>query len=379
MKGREKMKRFLAFMGVLFVVLVIGYLQPVFFPAEKPKQVADSGMRDVSHTALPYEEIATSGFAEYIGKKTDNFINQFGEPIEKQKTGMGYDLWIYGERDADYFEINVQDEKVSAIKAFNNSKEVIPFSIGMNLSDVSEQMTIFSNFRFTYKENDYSIELMEEDMNYRPLIAFDNKTFAILFFDHADGRLSAITYLNKESLLTLMPYQMVEGEALPILMTEAQSGFDPVKSNQAIRTINLLRSKEDLPTYSANTESQRNAQKLFDTLVKNEKTILSSERAEIWQFSKEQATSQAIFTLTNSEYQKLLKAGQLNKRDATGMYTEPVYDATFTILSWFSDSLYHSRFAHDETENIGVAFSNASMLVLLQESESEISQTEESE
>lgn len=373
------MRRFLAFIGIFFVVLVIGYLQPVFFPADKPKQVADSGMRDDSHTALPYEEIATSGFAEYIGKKTDDFINQFGEPIEKQKTGMGYDLWIYGEKDADYFEINVQDEKVAVIKAFNNSKEVIPFSLGMNLSDVSEQMTIFSNFTFTYKENDYSIELMEEDMNYRPLIAFDNKTFAILFFDHADGRLSAITYLNKESLLTLMPYQMVEGEALPILMTEVQAGFDPVKSNQAIRIINLLRIKEDLPTYSANTEGQRNAQKLFDALIKNEKTILSSERAEIWQFSKEQATSQAIFTLTNNEYQKLLKAGQLNKKDATGMYTEPVYDATFTILSWFSDSLYHSRFAHDETENIGVAFSNASMLVLLQESESEISQTEESE
>ncbi|EOL43295.1 CAP-associated domain-containing protein [Enterococcus caccae] len=373
------MKRFLAFVGVFFIVLIAGYLQPVFFPAEKVQQEADRGSATVSHTALPYEEISTSGYAAYIGKKATDFVTDFGEPIEKQKSGTGYELWIYGEKDADYLELNIVNEDIAVIKAFNNSKEVTPFSIGMKLSDVSELMTIYSNFAFTYKENKYDIELMEEDMNYRPLIAFDNKTFAILFFNHGTGRLSAVTYLNKETLLTLMPYQLLEGEVIPFSTIEQSTGFDAVKSNQVIRTINLLKLKEGLPTYHVNTESQKNAQKLFETLTKNQKNILSSERAETWQFSKEQMTAAAIFTLTNDEYQKLLKVGQLDKKKATGMFTEPVYDPTITVLSWFSDSLYHSRFAHQENENIGVAFSKASVLVLLQETEKEISQTEESE
>ncbi|EOI01945.1 hypothetical protein UAY_01354 [Enterococcus moraviensis ATCC BAA-383] len=373
------MKRFLAFLGVFFVVLIGGYLQPVFFPAEKMQQEADNGRQKVSHTALPYEEIATSGYAAYIGKQASDFVATFGEPIEKQNTAMGYELWSYGEKDEDYLEINIENGTISAIKALNDSKSTAPFSIGMSLSDVSELMTIYSNFGFKYKENKYNIELMEEDMNYRPLIAFDNKTFAILFFNHGTGKLSAVTYLDKKTLLKLMPYQLIEGEAIPLPTVQQVNGFDPVKSNRVIQVINLLKLKEKLPTYHVNTESQKNAQRLFETLNKSQKNILSSERAENWAFSKEQLTVTNTFTLTNDEYQKLLKVGHLDKKKATGMYTEPIYDPTFTVLSWFSDSLYHSRFAHEENENIGVAFSKVSMLVLLQETEKEISQTEESE
>lgn len=373
------MKRFLAFLGVFFVVLIGGYLQPVFFPTARMPQKTDSGRQVVSHTALPYEEIKTSGYAAYIGEQSADFITEFGEPHEKLKTAMDYELWIYGEKDTDYLEVNIQDNKVSVIKAFNNSKKTAPFSAGMALSDVSELMTIYSNFAFTYKETNYNIELMEEDMNYRPLVAFDNKTFAMLFFNHGTGKLAAVTYLDKEALLTLMPYQLLEGEAIPFPATEQTAEFDALKSNQVIRVINLLKLKEGLPIYRTKTDSQKNAQKLFETLATNQKVILSPERAEEWQFSKEEMTAGSIFTLTNDEYQKLLKNGQIDKKKATGMFVAPVYDPSFTVLSWFSDSLYHSRFAHQDKENIGVAFSKASMLVLLQETEKEISQTEESE
>ncbi|MGG5340521.1 CAP-associated domain-containing protein [Enterococcus sp. AZ192] len=374
------MRRFLAFLGVFLVVLTIGYLEPVFFPAEKPKQVADDfGRQNVSHTALPYEELSASGYAEYVGKPISEFVAKFGEPLEKQPSGMPYELWTYGEKDADYLEVNVQNEKISMIKAFNDSKELVPFSIGMNLSDVSERMTIYSDFAFTYKETNYNIELMEEDMNYRPLIAFDNQSFAILFFNQGDSELAAVVYLDKESLLTLMPYQLIEGEALPLIPENQLTGFDPIKSNQVIRTINLLRMKENLETYAISTESQKNAQKLFELLPKQQKNIFSAERLENWQFSKEQLSATETFVLSNDEYQKLLRLGQMDKKNTTGMYTEPIYDPSFTVLSWFSDSLYHSRFAHEGNENIGVAFSKASMLVLIQETEKEISQTEDSE
>lgn len=49
------------------------------------------------------------------------------------------------------------------------------------MQDLTKITTIYTNFTFEYHDTEVGIELMEEDMNYRPLIAFDNDTFAILF------------------------------------------------------------------------------------------------------------------------------------------------------------------------------------------------------
>ena len=373
------MKKFLAFITVFFTVLVIGYLQPVFFPAEKPKVVNEYEGGNVSHMALPYEEIETTGYATYIGEKATEFIEKFGEPTEKIKTNFDYELWIFGKKDDEYVELNVRRNKILAIKAFNDSKETTPFYKGMELSDVSQFSTIFSNFIFTYENQQYDIELMEEDMNYRPLIAFKNGTFAILFFNQGNNQLSAVVYLDKEMLLTIMPYQLLEGEALPAISTEWIKGFDAVQSNQVIRIVNLLRDREKMTTYSTNTLNQKNVQTIFDLLTNKPMGILTDERLMLWYQTKEQGKASPTFTLSNDEFQDLLLREKILKKKATGIYTTPIYDTSFTVLSWFSDSLYYSRFDHKKKETISVAFSKESVLVLLEEADKQTAQTEESE
>lgn len=373
------MKRLVAAGCIFITVLLLGYLQPAVFPMEKPAVKQATNERVTAHKALPYEKIKTAGYAQYVGETSAKFIDTFGEPINKQSTNLGDELWIYGQHESDYVEVTIRNNVVAAIKAFNDSKKIQPFMIGMTLSDVSEQMTIFSNFTFSYNDETFSVELMEEDMNFRPLIAFDNQTFAILFFDHVTGKLAAVTYLNKEMLLTLMPYQLVDGEALPIIQTSMQPTVDAIKSTQAVYVMNLLRKRESLPVYTETVTSQKNAQGLFSVLEKNRDNVLSRERMETWANSTEQATADHSFTLSNDEFQKLLKIGQLNKKVTSGMYTEPVYDPTFTLLSWYSDSSYNTHFGEDSEEEIGIAFSKESMLVLLQEPNTEISQTEDSD
>lgn len=375
------MKKFLAFIAVFFTVIIIGYLQPVFFPAEKPKVVSEYEGRNVSHTALPYEEIETTGYAKYIGEKATDFVKTFGEPVEKIKTNFDYELWLFGNKDKDYVELNVRENKILAIKAFNDTKETTPFYKGMELSDVSQFSTIFSNFIFTYENQQYDIELMEEDMNYRPLIAFDNGTFAILFFNQGDNQLSAVVYLDKETLLTIMPYQLLEGEALATIpnLNESMAGFDAVQSNQIIRVVNLLRDRENMSLYNTSTKNQKNAQTIFDLLNNKPTEFLNDDRLMLWYQIEEQGKVSPIFTLSNDEFQALLSAAKLPAKKITGIYTKPVYDTSFTVLSWFSDSLYYSRFDHQKKETISVAFSKESVLVLLEETEKEISQTEESE
>lgn len=375
------MKKFLAFIAVFFTVIVIGYLQPVFFPAEKPKVVNEYEGRNVSHTALPYEEIETTGYAKYIGEQVTDFVKKFGEPVEKIKTNFNYEVWLFGNKDEEYVEVNVRQNKILAIKSFNDTKETAPFFKGMELSDVSQFSTIFSNFIFTYDNQKYNIELMEEDMNYRPLIAFDNGTFAILFFNQGNNQLSAVVYLDKEMLLTIMPYQLLEGEALPVVpnTNEALSGFDAVQGNQVIRVINLLRNQEKMSMYSTNSKNQKNAQTMFDLLNNKPTEFLTDDRLMLWYQNEEQGKVSPTFTLSNDEFQALLSVAKLPTKKVTGIYTKPVYDTSFTVLSWFSDSLYYSRFDHQKKETISVAFSKESVLVLLEENEKEISQTEESE
>lgn len=362
------MKRFLAFIAVFFTVLVTGYLQPVFFPAEKEQPKVQSSGRDTAHNALPYEKIKTSGYAIYTGGATADFIGKFGEPKEKIPTNLNYELWIYGAKDTDYLEVNVRDGRILAIKAFNDTEYTKPFNLGVTLSDLSELTTIYSNFVLTYDNQQYDIELTEEDMNYRPLIAFDNDTFAILFFNQGSGQLTATVYLNAEMLLTIMPYQLYKGTPIAIQTAKTDQTFNLMKSNQVIRIVNLIKMREGLTAYYVDIESQKKARMLFELLLKEQKSIISADRLEAWSQIQQENIASISFTLTNEEYQKLLKISPLDQRKATGMFTDPVFDPSFTVLYWFSDSLYHSRFAHEENEYIGVAFFQESVLVLLQES-----------
>ena len=89
------------------------------------------------------------------------------------------------------------------------------------MTDLTELTMIYPNFTLSQNDRSVSFELMEQDMNYRPLVAFDNGTFAVLFFDQKTSELAAVTYLDQTTLLKLSPYQLTEGE-LP-LFQESQT------------------------------------------------------------------------------------------------------------------------------------------------------------
>ncbi|WP_321387798.1 CAP-associated domain-containing protein [uncultured Enterococcus sp.] len=375
------MKRFLAFFAVLISVLVIGYLQPVFFPPEKAKiNIEDIQRPDVSHTALPHEELPASGYALYIGKKITDFTTKFGEPLTSYDTGFGYELWTFGEEDSEYMEVSVKDNVICAVKAFNTTDDVSPFTLGMTLSEVSDITTIFSNFEIENENMSYSIELMEEDMNYRPLIAFDNNTFAVLFFTHGQDVLSGIVYLSKDYLLTVMPYQLTAGEALPIEINDTEAEIVDQKQKTIMRMINMIRIKEALPAYSIHLSAEKNAESLYQFYEENAAEFLSVERLEALSRVKSESLGEIAtsFILTNTEFDSMLSQSELDLRKSQGIFMTPVYDLSFTALYWFSDGAYYSRLSHSENETIGVAFSKEDVLVLLQAAENNTEETEDS-
>lgn len=374
------MKKLLAFISTLLLVLILGYLQPVFFTADSVKEndVEDGG-QEAFHTALPYEKIASSGYATYIGNSIDEFTNNFGEPIAKQKTTLDYDIWLFGDNDSNYTEVNVKNNKISAIKAFNESDQTLPFQMNMNLSKISEMMTIYSNFAFTYNNLNYNIELTEEDMNYRPLIAFDNETFAILFFGTENKELLGIYYLDKETLLTVMPYQLIEGNAFQILSVGETPQNNLAENKYLINMINILRTHKNLPTYGFSNNSQKEAKNLATLFINKKEELLSNERMGLWYISNESACATSSFLLTPNEFQKLGKLGKIEKNKANGIYLEPVYDPVFSLLYCFSLDKYSYILEQKEQEDMGIVRMDTSMLILIQEAEIETLRTKESE
>ncbi|MCB5955218.1 CAP-associated domain-containing protein [Enterococcus sp. CWB-B31] len=375
------MKRVLAFLAVLSTVLIIGYLEPVFFPPEKVEiDISNNGGQVVSHTALPHEELEASGYALYIGKKISTFTQEFGEPLTRYSTGLGYDLLIFGEEDSEYMEVSVNNDIIQSVKVFNTTDRTAPFNFEMTLSDISELTTIFSNFSIDYEAEEYSIELTEEDMNYRPLIAFDNQSFAVLFFTHGKESISGITYVSKEYLLTVMPYQLTTGQALPITIEETEAEIAAEKQKTIIRMINLLRINDGLEPYAINSETMKNAVELYRFYEENASEFLSVERLESLSQVKNESLGEiaSAFIFSNTEFEKMADKSNLPLRKPDGIYMTPVYDPSFAALFWFSDGAYYARFSQENAQNIGVAFSKEDVLVLLENTQNNTEETEDS-
>lgn len=365
------MKRIGLFFSIFIVVLTAFYLEPVLFPPKKEVPVETTQTPSgSSHTALNYEELAAAGFSLYINKSVAELEKELGTPTAIEETGYDYELRIYENEENQYIEVNVTNDTVYSIKTLgNNDEQLAPFTYGMNMSDLSSLTTIYPNFSFSFQDELIEIELMEEDMNYRPLIAFDNESFAILFFNQVTGNLFAVDYMNKETLLTLMPYQINTG--MPLLANKAaivssQQAINLQKENRSFYVINHLRSMDNLVGYTSNLNEQQVTSELLAGLLSDgQRSYLSTERNQLLTSTLETGQKQRNFVMTNTELTDFLAANDV-ERDS-GIFDTPVTDPTFSILFWYSDPYLHARFMHEHEEVLGIAFSEGNVLVLMEE------------
>ena len=200
------MKRLGLFWLILLLVIAAFYMEPVLFP---PKlEVKENSDQQISNqmTTWKYQELKATGFSTYIGKPIEQLEKDFGQSYDRLTSGFGFETRYYENKASHLtFEVNVQDSMVTTVKVLQTGPaDITPFYLGMTMQDLTKLTTIYTNFTFEYHDTEVGIELMEEDMNYRPLIAFDNDTFAILFFDQTTNGLFSVVYLDKDSLLTNM-------------------------------------------------------------------------------------------------------------------------------------------------------------------------------
>ncbi|MCF1621556.1 MAG: hypothetical protein L0I95_01730 [Tetragenococcus koreensis] len=370
-------KRGLLFAGIFFLFLVILYMQPVWFPRNSTEdETTEQAQNNPPATNLSYEPIQTAGFANWIGQDLDEFEESYGQPEESMRSGFSFTVNRYAV-DGEFLEVNTEDHAIKSIKYLGGKDdEIEPFHFGMTMDELAKITMIYPNFTIEHQDASVDFELEEDDMNYRPLIAFDNGSFAILFFDqtHNESQLYAVDYLDSETLLKLAPYTVANDEA-PYYEQEEDADWEKInqfKEQQTIDLIQLLREKNEVPTFSIDANLQIAGKQILSSFDQNKEDILTTERLQALQ--RIEQGHPGSFVLNDTEMTDLLE--ELEDPSVSGHLEQPVYDPSFSVLSWYSTPVLYDQLIRSDETSLGVAFSKENVLVLWKESEY---QTEESE
>lgn len=369
------MKRRLIFLLLLFIAILVVYLQPVFFPRQAPAYDNQTN-KDVSQTSLKYEPIKVSGYASLIGKNSSELTNILGKPLVSYDSGFGYRVNTYKtENKTSYIAANIRNGKVAAVKvAGNDDKHTTPFKSGMTMNDLTKVTMLYPNFSLDYNGEKIQFELMEEDMNYRPLVAFTNDTFAILFFNQKKSQLMGITYLDKQMLLELAPYTSIDGQ-LPKVHKTQLTDWDEVnrlKETSAFELLNVLRQLESRSIYTTNFTLQGRADDINADFLKKPRKYLNEERFKQFERMKD-VTNPQPFLIVSDEFDQMLKKMKIPA--VAGFYYRPMMDTMFQIMSFYSDPYLHTRFLSEGQQKVGVGIAEDNMVILLEDTE----ETEDSE
>lgn len=360
---------------LLFISIFIGCLLVVYlYPTLTYQRLSETTInrprsQQPPSTSLNTEVVPASGLALYIGQDIDAFEKEYGIAEQVTDSGFGFKNHIYQYKDTSFFEVTTMSGQITSVKFIGHDQiESTPFQIGMTISDVLKDYVISPNVQFEYNHEKYSFELMEDDMNYRPLIAFDNGTFAILFFDQQKNNttLYAMMYLDAQTLLKLAPFNLTEGAPLFFSVNEEANwvSINAQKSEKSHRLMQILRKEFDFPVYENQPSLQYTTEEQLTKFLENPEEIISTERLKSYLRIQENEEQQR-WVLNNQELAVLLK--DYDPKIFYGHFEMPVYDPIFTILSWYSNPYLVSHLFYEKSEAIGIAFSKENMLVLFQE------------
>lgn len=363
------MRRGILFTGLLIFFLVVVYMQPILDYNATPKEAQERHLQNPPSTSLNVETIPTEGLAQWIGQTMKAFENLYGTATSVTDSGFGFQNHQYRVNENALMEVTTIEGRVTSVKVIGDSDfDILPFKRQMSLNELAKQTMISPIISVEYAGETYSLELMEDDINYRPLVAFDNGSYAILFFDHQKKQsgLHSLMYLDTETLLKLAPYVLTEGQPLFFEATPSANwtSINIQKSESSRHVMQQLRRSHDFPPYESQILLQQETEDLLEDFLVNPEDYLSTERLRSFQRIQQNEISQK-WVLNNKELQTLVGESDTGKTFAH--FEMPVYDPILTILSWYSNPYLVSHLFYEESESIGIAFSKENMLVLFQE------------
>lgn len=361
-------RRALLFMGILMLCFIGVYLQPIVSYKTSPQPIQPTIRKEPPSTTLNTQKIATEGMAVWIGKSISQFEEVFGQATGTMDSGFGFKYHTYQTAEMSYLEVATTKQKINSIKILRPGElDTTPFEFRMDLKEVTTFTAISPNVTFDFQGHTYSLELMEDDMNYRPLVAFDNGSYAILFFDHRQHSLGlySLMYLDVETLLKLSPYLVTEGSDIHY-KAQKDADWDRINRENTVKSLSAmqrLRKNFGFQRYQTDFALQQKSEKLLSEFLEDPEEVLSTERLQSLQRVARYEEHQT-WVLSNKESKKLLEK---ETKEMTVHFEMPIYDPIFTILSWYSNPYLVTHLYFEKLESIGIAFFQENVLVLFQE------------
>lgn len=377
------MRRIGEFILVFLIVLAFFYMKPVVLSQRSPNSVEELVVNEVKPQTKSNQqnELNATGLATIIGLSEKQLKEKMPNPKNEWVVGIDKKWLVYGDKNTDYYQVELTDDKVSSVFVLGTKVDVSPFSMDMTLGDISEITTIYPNFEFDYRDKKYEIELTEDDMNYRPLIAFDNGTFALLHFNYDTGKLLGVRYVSKSTLVEMIPYQLNEEVSLqPVELTDEQwNQFNQANTEQMFTILNIMRERVNRKPYKLDAELALESKKALEEFNADPKLVIKKEeRLDQWQEKVDSSNPSDSFILVDEELERLLKLGKPIDKGTHGLFVQSMGDVPFIVSNWFVNRFDQQEINDAKDEYIGIAFNKNQVLVLFNQKAVNTSLTTES-
>ncbi|MGX6969754.1 CAP-associated domain-containing protein [Vagococcus bubulae] len=377
------MRRIGEFLLVFLIVLTFFYMKPVVLSQKSPKPVDELVVNEIKPQtkATQQNELNATGMSTMIGLSETQLKEKMSNPKKEWVVGVNRKWLVYGDNAKNYYQVELTDDKVSSIFVLGTEVDIAPFNVDMTLGDVSEITTIYPNFEFDYHDKKYEIELTEDDMNYRPLVSFDNGTFALLHFNYDTGKLLGIRYVGKNTLVEMIPYQLNEETPVkPVELTDEQwNQFNQANTEQLFTILNVMRERINRKPYKLDTELTLESKKALEGFNKEPKSVIKKEdRLEQWQEKVDSSNPSDRFILVDEEMERLLKLGKPIDKNTHGLFVQSMGDVPFIVSNWFVNRFDQREIKDAKDEYIGIAFNKNQVLVLFNQKAVNTSLTTES-
>ncbi|MGY3765327.1 CAP-associated domain-containing protein [Vagococcus vulneris] len=361
------MKRFWQFVICFSIVIVVVYMKPVLASRNTPpvKNKLDVIEESYKPANMLHNELNASGMALEIGTPEADWLKEHPNPTKTYQSAFDIKWLVYGSSLTDFYQVGISKGKVSNIFILGNHLDTDPFRIDMNLADLSEITTIFSTFKINFDNKIYRMELTEDDMNYRPLVSFNNGTFAMLHLNQTTGQLISIRYLDKETLLKLAPYPFDGINKYEPQLSDAIDWkvINEDNRQQTLQLLNLLRSRDHRLQYTFDEHLQSETTKSLDSFLEKPESVLDDEQNLIWADYQTKLSQSDIINFNEDMMNRLIKEAGFNKKNTHGLYYQPATDIPFMVSSLYGSRSYHEELLHTKDKYIGISFQKNSMLM----------------
>ncbi|MBT2731630.1 CAP-associated domain-containing protein [Carnobacterium sp. ISL-102] len=389
------MKTFLRAMPLVFIMLLIVYWLPevisknptdIITPKEESESIQSESF-DYQTTDLEPEQLPVLGLGSYIGKNVESFTENFGDPKRIDPTIYGEEQWIFGEHETDYVQLGVKNGVITDLFALGSDLNVAPFEIGMSITEVFQIASFYPTYSVESQDKQVTLELTESDLNYRPLIAFDNQTFAVLMMDRSTNQITAVRYLDASSLLRLGVYDdgSVVNDDYSIDIDETnQIVISEANKKQVYEILNILRQRYELSVLNESDALSEAAQTIFidqemqltldgDGQLEEEGSFaetsgLSSTETYILNDKSryvEDNTNQEFQPLTSEQIKDTLQKTNLELDEVRILYSNQKTDMTWLVTNWLTLEIERKFLMDARMTEIGVAYRGNDILLIL--------------